>query len=114
MKKTLPKTNTVLIQAIAHFDHLGTKEIKVPEWKTTIYATPLTLGEKSSLLKFADGDDADFMVRMLILKAKDKDGNSMFDLSEKPTLLTHVVPAILERVVGEIVDTKTVAEAVKN
>ncbi len=102
-----------LEKAMAHFDSLGTKEIKVPEWDTTIYATPLTLGEKSTLVKFADGNDADFMVRMLILKAKDKKGNPLFGLDNKPTLLGHVHPSVLERVVNQIADITSVKDKEK-
>lgn len=104
---------STLDKAIAHFDSLGTKEIEVPEWKTTIYATPLTLGEKSTLVKFAGGDDADFMVRMLILKAKDKKGKALFELNDKPTLLGHVHPSVLERVVNEIANITSVKDKEK-
>jgi hypothetical protein len=104
---------STLDKAIAHFDGLGTKKIEVPEWDTTIYATPLTLGEKSTLVKFAGGDDADFMVRMLILKAKDKKGKHLFDLNDKPSLLGHVHPSVLERVINEIADTTSVEDKEK-
>lgn len=103
----------IVDKATAHFDSLGTKEIKVPEWDTTIYATPLTLGEKNTLVKFSGGDDADFMVRMLILKAKDKKGKPLFELDNKPTLLGHVHPGVLERVINEIVGITSVKDKEK-
>lgn len=104
---------STLDKAMAHFDSLGTKKIEVPEWDTTIYATPLTLGEKSSLVKFAGGNDADFMVRMLTLKAKDKKGKALFELNDKPTLLGHVHSGVLERVINQIANITSVKDKEK-
>jgi hypothetical protein len=101
----------ILDKAVAHFDKLGTKKIKVPEWDSVIYATPFTLSEKRTLLQFSKGNDAEFMVRTLIMKALDKDGKKVFDLSEKPTLMSHTHSGIIERVVGEIIAAISIKEA---
>ncbi len=92
----------VLENAKTHFDTLETKVIEVEEWDTVIYATPFTMGEKKKLWKHAKEDDIEFMVRTLILKALNKDGEKMFDLSDKPTLMNHVDPNVIVRVVGDI------------
>lgn len=101
---------SILDKAKAHFDKIDTKTIEVPEWDTVIYATPFTMGEKKSLWKFAKEDDFEFMVRTLILKALDKDGNKLFDISNKVELMNKVSPDVITRVVGEISITQTIDE----
>ena len=100
----------VLDNAKAHFDKLETKVIEVEEWDTVIYATPFTMGEKKKLWKHAKEDDIEFMVRTLLLKALDKDGEKMFDLSDKITLMNHVDPNVIVRVVGDISVADTIGE----
>jgi len=104
----------ILDNAKAHFDTLETKSIDVPEWDDVIYSTPFTMGEKKTLWKFAKGDDFEFMVRTLILKALDKDGNKMFDLSDKVALMNNVSPDVITRVVSEISATPTIDEMTGN
>lgn len=101
---------TILEKATAHFDSVGTKKIKIPEWDSVIYATPFTLTEKGSLLKFSKGKDAEFMVRTLILKAMDKNGKKVFDLDDKASLMGHAHTSVIERVVSEIVDATSLKE----
>ncbi len=104
----------VIDNAKAHFDKLDTKVIEVAEWDEVIYSTPFTMGEKKTLWKFAKGDDFEFMVRTLILKSLDKDGNKMFDLSDKVALMNNVSPDVITRVVSEISATATIDEMVGN
>jgi len=101
---------SVLENAKAHFDKLETKVIEVEEWDTVIYATPFTMGEKKKLWKHAKEDDIEFMVRTLLLKALNKDGEKMFDLSDKITLMNHVDPNVIVRVVGDISVADTIDE----
>jgi hypothetical protein len=100
----------ILDNAKAHFDKLETRSIEVPEWDAVIYSTPFTMGQKKSLWKFAKDDDFEFMVRTLILKALDKEGNKMFDISNKVELMNSVSPDVITRVVGEISVSQTVEE----
>lgn len=102
---------SILDNAVAHFDGIGTQQIKVPEWKTTIYSTPFTLSDKRKLLNFSKGDDIEFMVRALIMKAQDKKGKKLFDIGDMPTMMGHVDANVLARVVGEIAVTLTAKEA---
>ena len=101
---------SVLDNAKAHFDKLETKVIEVEEWDMVIYATPFTMGEKKKLWKHAKEDDIEFMVRTLLLKALNKDGEKMFDLSDKITLMNHVDPNVIVRVVGDISVADTIDE----
>ena len=105
---------SILDNVKAHFDKLETRLIEVPEWDTVIYCTPFTMAEKKSLRKFAKGDDFEFMVRTLILKALDKDGNKMFDLSDKVAFMNNVSPDVITRVVSEISATPTIDEMAGN
>lgn len=98
----------ILDNAKSHFDKLETKAIEVPEWDAIIYSTPFTMGEKKTLWKFAKDDDFEFMVRTLILKALDKDGNKLFDISNKIDLMNHASPDVITRIVGEISISQTV------
>ena len=98
----------VLDNAKAHFDKLETKAIEVPEWDTIIYSTPFTMGQKKTLWKFAKDDDFEFMVRTLILKALDKDGKKLFDISNKLELMNNASPDVITRIVGEISVSQTI------
>jgi hypothetical protein len=100
----------ILDNAKSHFDKLETKAIEVPEWDSIIYATPFTMGEKKTLWKFAKDDDFEFMVRTLILKALDKDGNKLFDISNKVDLMNNASPDVITRIVGEISISQTIED----
>lgn len=110
---------SILDRAKAHFDNQGIKRIEVPEWgedgkPAVIMAEPFTLADRKTLAKFADGDDMEFLVRLVIMKALDEDGNKIFDLSDKPVLMNKVDPAVLLRVANEISATPTVENMVGN
>lgn len=103
----------ILQNATAHFDSIGTKEIKVPEWKTTIYFTPFTLNEKRTLINFSKGNDAEFLARTLIMKSKDKNGEAMFDVGDIPIFMQHVDANVIDRVVNKFAETTTIKEALE-
>jgi hypothetical protein len=70
-----------------HFTALGTRSVEIPEWKLTIYSTPVTLAEKNRLYRKAKDNDMELLVDVLILKATDKDGNKLFNVDHRMTLL---------------------------
>jgi hypothetical protein len=70
-----------------HFTALGTRSIEIPEWKLTIYSTPVTLAEKNRLYRKAKDNDMELLVDVLISKATDKDGNKLFNVDHRMTLL---------------------------
>ncbi len=70
-----------------HFTALGTRSIRIPEWKLTIYSTPVTLAEKNRLYRKAKDNDMELLVDVLISKATDKDGNKLFNVDHRMTLL---------------------------
>lgn len=91
----------------AEFEADERKEIEIPEIGMTIYSKPFTIGDRKKLSKQAGDDTYEFVVRALILKAEDKEGNKIFDLSDKIHIMHKVRPSIIERIVTEMGDIDT-------
>ncbi len=94
-------------RAKAHFNTLEVKKIIVPEWgdddvPLEIYAKPLTLQETSKLYRLAKDDDMAMLAYVLIYKALDNNGDQIFSLEDKQTLLTKVDRNVLIKVSNEI------------
>jgi hypothetical protein len=89
-----------------HFASLGTKTIEVPEWKLTIYATPVTLSEKNRLYRKSRDNDMELLVDVLILKATDAEGKKLFDIDHKPTLLNKADSNVIARIANSIISTE--------
>ena len=106
-------------RAKAHFDSLDIKKINVPEWgedgqSLLIYSKPLTLQETSKLYRMAQDDDMAMLAYVLIYKALDENGEKIFSLEDKQTLLTKVDRNVLIRVSNEIMAEKSPDEVKKN
>jgi len=91
----------------AQFEALGIKKIEVAEWgeegkPLIIYCSPFTLGEKRNLFKGAKNDDLGVLVDAIVLKAKDSDGNKIFKLDDKLTLLNNADANVIARVSTEM------------
>ena len=98
-----------------HFASLGTRKIEVPEWKLTIYAGPVTLAEKNRLYRKGKDNDMELLVDLLILKATDANGQKLFTLEHKPTLLNKADSNVVGRVANAILaDEAPKAEELKN
>lgn len=98
-----------------HFASLGTRKIEVPEWKLTIYAAPVTLAEKNRLYKKSKESDMELLVDLLIMKATDANGQKLFTLEHKPTLLNKADSNVLGRVANAILaDEAPKADELKN
>jgi hypothetical protein len=84
----------VIDRVKSQFEALGIKKIEVAEWgeegkPLIIYCSPFTLGEKRNLFKGAKNDDLGVLVDAIVLKAKDSEGNKIFKLDDKLTLLNN-------------------------
>jgi len=98
-----------------HFASLGTRKIEVPEWKLTIYAGPVTLAEKNRLYKKSKESDMELLVDLLIMKATDANGQKLFTLEHKPTLLNKADSNVVARVSNAILaDEAPKADELKN
>tara|TARA_R110000772_G_scaffold64777_1_gene144712 strand:- start:212 stop:544 length:333 start_codon:yes stop_codon:yes gene_type:complete len=101
-------------RARAHFEAQELKQTEVPEWAdekgnpAIIYSEPLTLQDRKVLAKFSDGDDMEFLVRLVILKCLTSDGQKVFDLSDKPTLMNKADPAVITRLANKIAESMSV------
>jgi hypothetical protein len=98
-----------------HFASLGTRKIEVPEWKLTVYAAPVTLAEKNRLYKKSKESDMELLVDLLIMKATDVNGQKLFTLEHKPTLLNKADSNVVGRVANAILaDEAPKADELKN
>jgi hypothetical protein len=110
-------------RAKAHFKQLtdDPQVIPVPEWDEEgesflIYATPLTLQERMKLNR-GQANPLEMTADMIIMKAKDKDGNPHFTREDKPDLMRSVDADILARIAKQLVgasDAELVEDAEKN
>lgn len=110
----------VLERAKAHFDAQGVTRIEVPEWPdekgnpTVMYSQPFTLADRKKLIKFAQEDDLEFIVRLVIMKCETQDGEKAFDLSDKPVLMNKVDPNIIARIASTITAAPSVEDQLGN
>jgi hypothetical protein len=95
-----------------HFASLGTRKIEVPEWKLTIYATPVTLAEKNRLYRKSKDNDMELLADVIIMKAQNEKGEKLFNIDHKPTLLNKADSNVVARTANAIlaVDSPEVGE----
>lgn len=111
---------SILDRAKAHFDSQGLTRIDVPEWpdesgkQTVLYSQPFTLADRKVLAKYAQEDDLEFIVRMVIMKCETETGEKAFDLSDKPALMNKVDPNIISRIAAQIAKSPTVDDQLGN
>ena len=101
---------------VAHFDAQEIKKIEVKEWGTDeepleIFTKPLTLQESKKLYKMANGGDLEVMVYAIITKSLDADGNKLFTLADKETLMTKADVEVLSNVATQILGSVTSEQA---
>jgi hypothetical protein len=109
---------SVIDRVKEHFESQGVKKIEVAEWgeegqPLVIYCSPFTLAEKRNLFKGARNDDLGVLVDAIMLKAKDKDGNKIFKLDDKQTLLNKADADVIARVSTEMLNSTSLEEAEK-
>ena len=102
----------------AHSEAQGVTKIEVAEWgeegkPLIIYSQPMTLAETRNLFKGAKNDDLGVMVDVIVLKSKDGNGEKIFKLDDKQTLLNNADPSVIARVSREILSGTTFEEAEK-
>lgn len=98
-----------------HFASLGTKRIEVPEWKLVVYSTPVTLAEKNKLYRKSRENDMELLVDILVMKASNENGEKLFSMDNKITLLNKADSNVVARVANAILsDEAPSAEELKN
>ena len=108
----------VIDRVKAQFEALGIKKIEVAEWgeegkPLIIYCSPFTLGEKRNLFKGAKNDDLGVLIDAIVLKAKDADGNKIFKLDDKLTLLNSADANVIAKVSTEMLNGVSYEDAEK-
>jgi hypothetical protein len=116
----MSKKSKAIEFAVEHFSSKGVRKIEVPEWKDAdgnaleIFVSPMTLAEKRRLYKGTKADDIGVLADVLIMKSKDSEGNKLFSLEDKETLMFKVDPDVLSRVAEEIMVAPNVEDFEKN
>ena len=94
-----------------HFDALETKVIEVPEWglvgEKAIYSKPFNMLEKQKIFKGATNTDLMVLIDVIITKALTKDGNKMFDDTQKMAFRTKADTDVISDVATKIMGTDT-------
>lgn len=101
---------SLIDKAAEHFGMYEVRIIEVPEWEAVIYAKPINIAEKQKLTKLAQGDDYEFLMRLMVMKAEDEQGNKLFREADLMKIRREVDPAIVARVATQIGRAPTVEE----
>lgn len=101
---------------VAHFDSQEIRKIEVKEWGTEdkpleIFCKPLTLQESKRLYKMANSSDLEVMVYAVITKALDAEGEKIFNLGDKESLMNKADVGVLSDVASQILGSLTPEEA---
>lgn len=112
-----------LAKRIADRQRASRKVIEVAEWgeddasPLIIHAGPLLAIEMEKIQRkhpnFFQAATIAGMVDLIILKAEDKDGEKLFTLEDKPTLMREEF-SLIARVSGELIASTSVEEHEKN
>jgi len=92
-------------RATAHFEEVLAQGLKgpinVPEWDTDIYyRASSTLAEEASVIDLQQqGKSTEALCQTLINRAKDKDGNALFENSDRLKLMRRVDPKVILKIV---------------
>ena len=94
-----------------HFNTLETKVIEVPEWglggEKAIHSKPFNMLEKQRIFKGATNTDLMVLIDVIITKALTKDGEKMFDDTQKMAFRTKADTDVISDVATKIMGTDT-------
>jgi hypothetical protein len=100
---------SVIDRVKEHFAGYGTRQIEVPEWgeapdkPLVIYYTPLTIADQQRITNAGNKlGELHKVIECLLIKAKDAQGNPVFTLADKQTLLKSADSNVIARVVREM------------
>ena len=97
----------ILDNAVSNFQSREVRIIEVPEWGTEeealqIYVKPLTLQEQQKVFKISQGQELEAMPQILIMKALNSEGEKLFTMKDKVTLMNKVDPTVVINVATDI------------
>jgi len=112
-----------LAKRLASRQDAARKSIEVPEWgeddssPQIVYYGPFLAIEMDKVQRkhpnFLQNMTMAGMVEIIVMKAEDKDGNKLFGLEDKPTLMREPL-TLITRVAGAFMSSDTVEEQEKN
>ena len=97
-----------------HFSSQERMHFYVPEWDQDIYMTPLSIRQQEKISSRAKDSPMQLAVYGLILKAEDKDGEKLFGLDDKVTLLNNVSFKTVEKIISALLISGDTDESEKN
>ena len=98
----------------SHFNNQERKHFYIEEWDQDIYMTPLSLREQDKINAQSKNSPFQMAVYALILKAEDEQGEKLFTLDNKVTLLNNVSFETVEKVISGMFNPGGMEEAEKN
>jgi hypothetical protein len=102
----------------AHFEQLGSRKIDMPEWGVTIYAAPVTIADRKKVDAIHPDDTSglESMIDMIIHKARDEDGNRVFDrkAGDADVLRRKVPHLVIQRIYLAMIAGPTLEQVEKN
>lgn len=105
MSSKIPKSD-LTGAIVAHFAALHNQHVEVPEWSREgeppciIYFDPLSVKERIEL----DENDPEFLLKVIIAKAKNADGLKRFTLADMPTLRMRASALVVARLANRILN----------
>jgi hypothetical protein len=112
-----------LAKRLAARQDLDRRSIEVPEWgedeasPQVVYYGPFLAIEMDKVQRkhpnFLQSMTMAGMVEIIVMKAEDKDGNKLFGLDDKPTLMREPL-TLITRIAGAFMSSGSVEEQEKN
>jgi hypothetical protein len=100
---------SIIDQAIEHYQTQEKLIILVPEWGTKdnpleIHVFPITMAEVNMIQRIArkNASNIEHAANIIIVKARDKDGNRLFKLEDREALMQKVDYRVVSRIAENI------------
>jgi hypothetical protein len=100
---------SIIEQAIEHYQSQERLVISVPEWSSAdnplqIYVFPMTMAEVNLIQKIArkNASNIEHAANIIIVKARDKNGNRLFKLEDRDALMQKVDYRVVSKIAESI------------
>lgn len=100
---------SIIDQATNHYTNQEKLIISVPEWSTKdnplqIHVFPMTMAEVNMIQRISkkDSSNIEHAANIIVIKARDADGNRLFKLEDKDTLMQKTDYRVIARIVEAI------------
>ena len=97
-----------------HFSSQERMHFFVEEWELDLYMSPLSLREQDKINARAKDSPFQLAVYALIMKAEDEQGELLFGLDDKVTLLNNVSFQTVERIITAMFNSGGIESSEKN